>query len=57
MRQLAFLTTSERSMVGTWPKVITTGMMSRALNSRPAVVMVWASADGPPLKNVAILLA
>ena len=56
MRQLAFLTANERLMAGTWLKAITTGIMSRALNSRPAVVMVWASADGPPLKNVAILL-
>ena len=54
--QADLLTANERRTEGTLVKAITTGMMSRALNSKAAEVMVCASLDWPLLKNVAILL-
>lgn len=41
----AVLTEKARLTEGTLRNAITTGTMSRALNSMAAVVMVWASAD------------
>lgn len=41
----ALLTEKARLMEGTLLNAITTGTMSRALNSMAAVVMDWTSAD------------